>query len=125
RERKPQRRRGSGRQLVLSSDFLAVQGSKRSEVDLQPDLLAPAEVDRAARVAEVGVAPGSDEVVQAAVARPVEGVEDLADDADREAAPHLEVLLQVEVDRAVREAPGLRRIDRAVERARLLARRQV
>src|SRR5436305_15212939 len=90
----------------------------RSEVDLQPDLVPARQVDHAGRVAEVGVSPGSDEIVQTAVAGPVEGVEDLADDADRESVSHAEVLLQVEVDRTVGEAPGLLRIDRAVERAR-------
>src|SRR6185312_13943219 len=57
--------------------------AKRSEVDLEPDLLAASEVGDAGRIAEGGVAFRRNEVVQAAVGRPVEGVEDLAHEPDR------------------------------------------
>src|SRR3954447_20554075 len=97
----------------------------RSEVDLEPDLLATSEVGDAGRLAERRVPLRRDEVVETAVARPVEGVEHLADETDREVVADADVLLEAEVDRAVGEAPGLVGIDRVEERVRALARRQV
>src|SRR5436309_8085481 len=93
----------------------------RSEIDLEPHLLAAAEVGDAGRLAEGRVALRRDEVVQAAVARPVESVEELADEADRNVAEGADVLFQAEIDRAVREAPGGRRTNRALERMCRLA----
>src|SRR6185312_15561605 len=52
-------------------------------------------------------------------------VEDLAHEPDRKTIVEADVFLQAEVDGAVREAPGGRRPDRALEGVRALARREV
>src|SRR5436305_14142129 len=96
----------------------------RSEIDLEPHLLAAAEVGDAGRLAEGRVALRRDEAVQAAVARPVESVEELADEADRNVAEGADVLFQAEIDRAVREALGGRRKNRTLGRMRRRGRGQ-
>src|SRR5437763_1891736 len=68
-----QRNAARARRSVMILRVKRSSSPVRSEVDLQPDLLPARQVDHAGRVAEVGVSPGSDEVVQTAVARPVEG----------------------------------------------------